>query len=157
MTSLTPVNQTNHEMKAEAFSHQLLETLNEGAITLMISIGHRTGLFDLLAKLPPATSETIAEAVGLQERYIREWLGAMVTGNIIHYDCTHKTYYLPQEHAAALTGEAVSGKISAFMRYMPLLGSIEDQIIYSFHCWAISKPQKAAITVATLPTQLISA
>lgn len=159
MTTLTPVTTSLNEMKAEVFSNRLLETLNGGAIALMISIGHRTGLFDLLAKLPPATSQTIADAVGLQERYVREWLGAMVTGQIIDYDCTDKTYYLPPEHAASLTRDAVSGNVAAFMQYVPLLGSIEDQIIYCFHCWAVSKTQpfNAATAMSAIPTQRLSA
>jgi len=39
-----------------------------------------------MASLPPATSLQIAEAVGLDERYVREWLGAMTTGGIIDHD-----------------------------------------------------------------------
>ena len=42
----------------------------------MTSIGHQTGLFDTMAGLPPSTSEQIAEAAGLHERYVREWLGS---------------------------------------------------------------------------------
>lgn len=159
MTTLTPMTTPLNEIKAEAFSNRLLDTLNEGAITLMISIGHRTGLFDLLAKLSPTTSQTIADAAGLQERYVREWLGAMVAGQIIDYDCTNRTYHLPPEHAAIVTRDAASSNIAAFMQYIPLLGSIEDQIIYSFHCWAISKTQlsKTATAMATFPTQRLSA
>jgi hypothetical protein len=48
----------------------------------MISLGHRTGLFDLLSALPPSSSLEIARAAGLHERYVREWLGAMVTGRV---------------------------------------------------------------------------
>ena len=33
-------------MKAESFAGELLATLNHGALCLMISLGHRTGLFD---------------------------------------------------------------------------------------------------------------
>ena len=66
--------------KAEAFASRVLTTLNDGALCLMISVGHRTGLFDTLRTLPPATSEEIAARAGLNERYVREWLGAMVTG-----------------------------------------------------------------------------
>ena len=40
-----------------------------------------------MAKLPPSTRlREIAEAAGLNERYVREWLGAMVTGGIVEYD-----------------------------------------------------------------------
>jgi len=45
-------------------------------------IGQKTHLLDLLAQLPPSTSEQIAQTAGLHERYVREWLAAMVTGRI---------------------------------------------------------------------------
>ena len=41
---------------AEAFAERLVDVLNSGAIALMTSIGHRTGLFDATAELPPSTS-----------------------------------------------------------------------------------------------------
>jgi hypothetical protein len=52
----------------------------------MISIGYKTDLFDIIAQLKPSTIQEISQAAKLNERYIREWLGAMVTGNIIEYD-----------------------------------------------------------------------
>jgi hypothetical protein len=39
--------------KAEEFAGRMIETLNGGALMLMTSIGHRTGLFDAMAGLPP--------------------------------------------------------------------------------------------------------
>jgi hypothetical protein len=72
--------------KAEAFASQLLETLNKSFLSLMISIGHRTGMFDVLSDLPPATSKEIADEAKLYERYVREWPGAMVTSGVIHFD-----------------------------------------------------------------------
>ena len=71
---------------AEAFAGKMLQTLNDGFVALMISVGHRTGLFDAMATLPPATSQQIADAANLNERYVREWLGGMVVGRIVEYD-----------------------------------------------------------------------
>ncbi|BAZ68431.1 type 12 methyltransferase [Fischerella sp. NIES-4106] len=92
--------------KAEAFAQGMLGILNSGAIALMVSIGHRTGLFDTLAKLPPSTPEQIADSARLNERYVREWLGSMVTGGIVEYDQRDHTYYLPPEHSLFLTRSA---------------------------------------------------
>ena len=75
-----------NETKIAAFAERLVEVLNNGALNLMISIGHRTGLFDVMADLPPATIRQIAKHSGMNERYVREWLGAMVTGRIVNYD-----------------------------------------------------------------------
>lgn len=70
----------------EAFSGRVLQILNDASLALMLSIGHRTGLFDRMASLPPSTAGDIARAAHLSERYVREWLGAMVTGRIVEYD-----------------------------------------------------------------------
>ena len=65
---------------AEAFAQRASDILNSGAVAVMLSIGHRTGLFDVLAELPPSTSGEIAARAELSERYVREWLAVMVTG-----------------------------------------------------------------------------
>ncbi len=120
------------QTKAEQFAEGLVGILNSGAIALMTSLGHRSGLFDTLAKLPPATSQQIADAAHLNERYVREWLGAMVTARFVEYDPATCTYALPPEHAAFLTRSASPDNIAAFMQYIPLLGTVEDQILNCF-------------------------
>ncbi|MGB5973236.1 MAG: class I SAM-dependent methyltransferase, partial [Nodosilinea sp.] len=107
--------------------------LNYGALALMTSIGHRTELFDTMADLPPATSQQIAEAAGLNERYVREWLGAMVTGRFITYDPSGDTYALPPAHAAVLTRAASPDNIAPFAQYIPLLGTVEDSVVDCFY------------------------
>jgi len=120
------------QAKAEAFAERMLGTLNEAAVALMTSVGHRTGLFDAMAGLPPSTSEQVASASGLNERYVREWLGAMVTGGIVEHDPEGGTYVLPAEHAAWLTRAATPDNIAVTAQWIPLLGSVEDGIVESF-------------------------
>lgn len=76
---------------SENFSDYLIDILNKGSLSLMLSVGHRTKLFDILSDMSPATFEEIAAKSGLNYRYVKEWLGAMVTGKIIDYDPTKKT------------------------------------------------------------------
>ena len=116
----------------EAFGDRMVETLNSGALALMLSVGHRTGLFDTMADMPAATSVQIAEKAGLDERYVREWLGAMTVGNIVENDPAGKTYYLPREHAASLCRKSSTDNIAVFAQYIPLLGSVEDDIVHCF-------------------------
>ena len=84
------------------FLGQLTSIYAGSMLTYMIDIGDRTGLLTAAAG-EPATSEVIAGRAGLTERYVREWLGAMVTGGIVDYDPAAKTYSLPPERAACLT------------------------------------------------------
>jgi len=118
--------------KAEAFAGKLLTTLNDGALCLMISLGHRTGLFDTMSTLPPSTSFEIAQATDLNERYVREWLGAMVTGRVVDIDADGKKFVLPAEHAAFLTRAAKADNLAAFTQYIAVLGVVEDQILQCF-------------------------
>jgi len=115
-----------------SFADRLVEILNHGAIALMTSIGHRTGLFDTMARLPPTDSLRIAEAAGLNERYVREWLGAMVTAGFIRYDPGRRTYVLPPEHASWLTRDSSPNNVAVFAQYIPVLAQVEDDVIECF-------------------------
>jgi 2-polyprenyl-3-methyl-5-hydroxy-6-metoxy-1,4-benzoquinol methylase len=119
--------------RAAAFAGRLLQTLNDGALCLMISLGHRTGLFDVLRELPPSSSAAVAAAARLDERYVREWLGAMVTSGIVEIDAATQRYRLPPEHAAALTRAAAADNMAVFAQYIGVLGAVEDRIL---HCFA---------------------
>lgn len=118
--------------KVDAFGGRLIETINGAGLALMISLGHRTGLFDALAQLPASTSEGIAAAANLNERYVREWLGAMVTGNVVDFDPAARTYRLPAEHAALLTRAASPNNFAASMQWVAVLGSVEDNVADAF-------------------------
>lgn len=118
--------------KSEMFAENLMEMLNHGAMVIMLSIGHRIGLFDVMSELPPSTSEQIAKASGLNERYIREWLGALTMGKIVDYNRENKSYSLPAEHAAFLTRKSGADNIGVFAQYIPVMGSVEDKIIECF-------------------------
>jgi 2-polyprenyl-3-methyl-5-hydroxy-6-metoxy-1,4-benzoquinol methylase len=120
------------QSKVETFTRTMTDILNGGMLSLMTSIGYQTGLFEVLADLPPATSAQIAEAAGLNERYVREWLNAMVTGRIVEYTQEDSTYTLPPEHAAMLTRAAGPDNLAAFARMIPMLAAVENGIIDSF-------------------------
>ena len=118
--------------RIEAFAGRLGQALNDAALVFMCSIGHRTGLFDTLAPLPPSTSVDIAAAAALDERYVREWLAALVTARVVEYDAQRSTYALPAEHAACLTRAATPNNMAVTCQMMPLMGLIEDRIIDRF-------------------------
>jgi SAM-dependent methyltransferase len=118
--------------RADDFARGVLDILNHGALALMLSIGHRAGLFDAMRRLGFATSQQVADEAGLQERYVREWLGAMVTGGIAEYDAGARRYRLPPEHAAVLTREARPHNLAATAQWIPLLAGVEDEVLACF-------------------------
>jgi len=119
-------------VSAGVYANRVVRTLNNGFMTLMISIGHRTGLFDALAKLPPSTSAAIAEASDLNERYVREWLASMTAAHIVDYDAKTHTYKLPLEYAAVLTRDAGANNLATLAQFLPILASVEDLVVASF-------------------------
>ena len=119
--------------KADAFAGRVLTALNDGALCLMLSVGHRTGLLDAMRAIAaPATPAEIAAWAGLHERYVREWLGAMTTARVVEVDAEANRFSLPPEHAAFLTRAAAADNMAVFAQYVAVLGGVEDDIVDCF-------------------------
>ncbi|XP_071845192.1 S-adenosylmethionine-dependent methyltransferase Rv2258c-like isoform X2 [Apostichopus japonicus] len=86
------------------FGPRMEEIIQHGFASVMIAMGYDLGLFDVIAELSvPNSSEEIAAAAGMKERYIREWLGAMVTAKIVSIDSTGDKYFLQANRVPYLT------------------------------------------------------
>jgi 2-polyprenyl-3-methyl-5-hydroxy-6-metoxy-1,4-benzoquinol methylase len=85
-----------------------------------------------MSQAPPSTSEELAQRAGLNERYVREWLGAMTTAKVVDVDPATSRFSLPAEHAAFLTRAAMADNVAVFAQYIALLGSVEDDIVDCF-------------------------
>lgn len=118
--------------RAEAFAGRTLQILNDGMLTLLVSVGHQTRLFDTMAGLQPSTSEEIARASSLHERYVREWLGGMTVGGVVEHDPAAGTYTLPPEHAACLTRSAGPDNLASLAQYAALFGELEQDVVSCF-------------------------
>jgi SAM-dependent methyltransferase len=115
----------------EAVAERILQILNDGAICVLGSIGHELGLFDALAALPPVTSGQLADAAGLEERYVREWLGGVTTAGFVEYDPEASTYHLCPDHAPFLTGNTTDN-LTRMMRYTALMGLVQPKVVRAF-------------------------
>ncbi len=131
-TKAAPETLPFDEAKSEAFTERFVSALNASSLMMMYSVGHRTGLFDTMDGMDWSTSSRIAEAAGLNERYVREWLGAMVTGRVVDYDATSKTYRLPPEHARWLTRKVSPENLAVTAQWISVLGGVESQIVERF-------------------------
>lgn len=118
--------------KADAFAGRLMSAFNDASLCLMASVGHRTGLFDAMRDRPPMTAEQVAATAGLDERYVREWLGAMVTAGVVEVEADGTLFRLPPEHAAFLTRAAAADNLAVFTQYFAILGAVEDEIVECF-------------------------
>ena len=116
----------------EEFAARVMSTIDSASLAILLAIGHQTGLFDAMAQLPPATSPKIADTAGLNERYVREWLGGLTTAQVVEYDPDAGTYTLPPERAALLTRAAGPDNFARVAQFIPMLGEVEQKVIGCF-------------------------
>lgn len=117
--------------KARAFTQLMVRHLEGAAVTLMLEVGRRVGLFEAMAPMGAVTSAQLAEKSGLSERYVREWLAAMVCGGIVEYAAAEHTYRLPREHATALTGASMRN-LTSMVEMFPLLNRVIPDVADAF-------------------------
>jgi ubiquinone/menaquinone biosynthesis C-methylase UbiE len=128
---MTTVNE-NVTDTTEDFAVRMIDAIDSASIAILLSIGHQTKLFDTMAELPPATSAQIADAAGLNERYVREWLGGVAAGQIVDYDPAAQTYSLPSHRAAVPTRAAGPDNLSRVAQFIPLLAEVEQKVVGCF-------------------------
>lgn len=116
----------------DAFGERYVELLNAGALMMMMSIGYRTGLFEAMRDGDPFTSHELADRAGLNERYVREWLGVMTTGRIVECDPDGSRFFLPGAHAALLTDLKGADNLGHLTQYITMIGSVEEPLIECF-------------------------
>ncbi len=118
--------------KAEEFVGKVLGDTSAAMVTLLASIGDRLGLFRDLATRGPATSDELAERVGISERYAREWLGAMASAGYLEYDAEQKRFTLPLEHAPVLAQEGGPFFFGGIHQMIPAMAGVVGQVAESF-------------------------
>lgn len=91
--------------KAQGFLQQVMKDVAASFHSAMSYIGDRLGIFKAMAAAGPVTVGALARRTGLNERYLREWLGSMVAAKYIDYDPATERYHLPPEHVAPLADE----------------------------------------------------
>ncbi len=124
--------QTINPADLDACGAEFLSMLNHSATAIMISVGYRTGLLEAMRPLPPSTSAEIAEAAELDERYVREWLGAMTSAGVVACDDDGQRFHLPPVQRAMLTSEPGSDNLAPLTQWIGMLGTIEDRIVNCF-------------------------
>jgi 2-polyprenyl-3-methyl-5-hydroxy-6-metoxy-1,4-benzoquinol methylase len=93
------------EGKLNAFIGQMLSDLGGAASVAMVRMGDRLGLYKTLHANGPMTSDALAKATNVAERYLREWLSHQAASNYLAYDPNTQTFVLPPEQAMVFASE----------------------------------------------------
>jgi 2-polyprenyl-3-methyl-5-hydroxy-6-metoxy-1,4-benzoquinol methylase len=94
-----------NEEKLNALLGRLFGDLSAGYGGVMVSLGHKLGLYRVMAGAGPLSSAELANRSGCGERYVREWLNSQVAGGYVDYHPNSGTYELTPEQAAILAEE----------------------------------------------------
>ena len=107
------------------FSKKLTQILNYGSLNLALGIGYSLKIFDVMDDAgKPLTLSDLARATGLNQRYLKEWLGIMVTGGIIELKQSPNQedfFFLPVEHGDLLCRRAGNNNMGVYTQEIPLL------------------------------------
>lgn len=107
-----------------------------GAMDLLtMYLGVRLGLYRGLADLGSSTSQELAEATGLHERYVREWLEQQASTGILDVvgdDADERRYGLPPGHDEALLDETSLNYIAATGKFIVACVRPIDAVLAAF-------------------------
>lgn len=123
--------------KGREFSKRLTAILNHGALNLAMALGYRTRLFDVMDEFKfPKTASAIARKAGLNERYVKEWLGVMVSGHIVEFSQSSSgddLFYLPKEHGDLITRRGGNSNLGVYTQEITLLTTCAlDPVLQGF-------------------------
>jgi SAM-dependent methyltransferase len=90
--------------RRDALVERLFESTLGALDVLSVYFGARLGLYRALADRGASSSDELAEATGLNERYVREWLEQQATTGILDVD-DERRYTMPPGHDEALLDE----------------------------------------------------
>jgi SAM-dependent methyltransferase len=104
-TTTIPANATFDQQRLDEFLSCVVNDLSASVAGVLVSIGHRLGLYKAMAGAGPVGSDWLAVSTSCAERYVREWLRAQAAGGYVVYHPDSDTYELPVEQAMVLADE----------------------------------------------------
>ena len=118
--------------EVEAFVGQVVTDLSAAVSGVLVNVGRKLGLYQAMAKIGACTSMALAEATGIRERYVREWLANQAAGGYVKYDPAKQTYALPAAQALVLANEQSPIFMASAFEVAASFWLDEDQIVETF-------------------------
>jgi len=91
--------------RLEAFVNRAVGDIASAYGGVMVSLGHKLGLYKSLAGAGPLSAKELATRSACAERYVREWLNAQAAAGYVEYHPASATYELTPEQAMVLADE----------------------------------------------------
>jgi len=118
--------------EVEAFIGQVVTDLSAAFSGVLVNVGRKLGLYQTMANIGPCTSMALAEATGVRERYVREWLANQAAGGYVTYDPKKQTYALPPAQAMVLAVDQSPIFMASAFEVAASFWLDEDQVVEIF-------------------------
>lgn len=110
------------ESKIQNFMNKVIQDIAGSSTAMLVILGERLGLYRAMAhENKYITFQELAKKTGTNERIVKEWLGNQVSSGYIEYDPLTEKYFLPPEHALALSDSSspiyIQGAFKAIKSY----------------------------------------
>jgi SAM-dependent methyltransferase len=93
------------QAKLDIFVNRAIGDIASAYGGVMVSLGHKLGLYKAMAGAGPVSAKELAARAGCAERYVREWLNAQAAAGYVDYHAISATYELTPEQALVLADE----------------------------------------------------
>jgi len=104
--------------RLKLFAKRVFDALGGAMTATMIHVGDRLGLYRALADGSPRTSRELADATGLAERWVREWLHQQGAAGMLEYRGEGR-FALSEEGRAVLADESHPAFGAGFFSHLP--------------------------------------
>jgi len=94
-----------NEHKLNEFLQHAVYDLAAGYGGVMVSLGHKLGLYRAMAGAGRLSARQLADKTGCAERYVREWLNSQAAGGYASYHPEDHSYELSPEQAVVLADD----------------------------------------------------
>lgn len=144
---------TIDQAELQAFMLRAVDDLAAGYLGVMVSLGHRLGLYRALAGAGPLTSHELAARTGCAERYLRDWLASQAAAGYLTYHPTSATFELTAERALVLADETSAVFLPPAWNVPAAMWAGEQKALHAFRtgegiAWGDHDPRLAHGTAA---------
>jgi 2-polyprenyl-3-methyl-5-hydroxy-6-metoxy-1,4-benzoquinol methylase len=124
------------EQRLEQFAGKVMGDIG-GAFALLLSfVGDQTGVFRTLRDTGRSTGTQLADKAGVDERYLREWLGAQAAAGYVTYHQEDDSFSLTPEQAIVLTQEGHPACLQGFIQLLVAQYTTHDTAVDVFRSGA---------------------
>ena len=118
------------ETRRDALVSRLFDATLGAFDLFAVYLGDRLGLYRTLASCGPLTSDELAAAAGIAERYAREWLEQQAVTGIL--EVADDRFSLPAGHDEALIDEASLAFAAPFARFAAAVARPLPELVSAF-------------------------